>query len=157
MARVTYLLDTNILIGLALWHPFKNSKVFWKKFEEALQRGEWILLDTVVGEIEYEGALKDWCKAQKKLGLVRNLEDSHRERGIAINNMYPMVDEATQKSDNDPYIIAYAEANSLTVFTREGLRKQDDLLHKIPDVCRQLQVPYIRQPEHFMNAIGYSN
>lgn len=153
-----YVLDTNILFDLSVWLPMDLNKVFWTQFEEALQNGKWILLDVVADEIRGDNdGLKKWCEEQKKKGFVKNLEDSHRTRSVEINEQYPMIDESTQRSTVDTYLIAYTEANEHTIFTREGYRKKSNDLHKIPDVCRALNIKFIRRPRDFFEMLGYKN
>ena len=114
-----------------------------------------LLLDAVVREIKYNSELEKWCKEQGKAGLVKNITDVNKARAVEINNQYKMIDETTQKSTVDTYLIAYAEANSLVVFSREGPKGNGDVLYKIPDVCDKLKIKRIRKPEDFMVAIGY--
>jgi len=156
--KQTYLLDANILFGFSLWVPIHLNKNFWSKLEESLANGDWILLDAVVAEIKHDNdGLKKWCDAQKKKGLVKNISDDNKNRGVEINNTYKMIDETTQKSTADTYLIAYAEGNKLTVFSREAFRTNDTGLYKIPDVCRELHIRTIRRPKKFLEAIGFRN
>lgn len=158
LVKKTYLLDTNILMGFSLWLPIRFNNFFWSQIANALQRGDWVLLDVVAGEIkQHNQELVRWCKEQGQKGLITAIEDSVRERGVEINNQYKMIDESTQKSTVDTYLIAYAEANNLIVFSREGPRRRDTDLYKIPDVCRILKVENIALPEKFMKAIGFQN
>jgi len=153
-----YILDTNALIQFSVWLPIDLNKNFWAKLEESLEKGEWVLLDVVVGEIKYgNDGLQKWCESQKKKGLMNSIDDSHRERATEINNAYKMIDETTGKSTGDTYLIAYAEASKLTVFSREAPRKNNGDLHKIPDVCKVLNVQLIYKPKEFLEAIGYRN
>jgi len=152
-----YVLDTNILIGLSVWIPISLNKIFWSKLEDSLQNGDWILLDVVVDEIKYDEDLKKWCKEQKKKGLIKNISDDDRNRGIEINNTYKMIDTTTQKSTVDTYLIAHAETNGLTVLSRESPRIKDTDLYKIPDVCELLKIDCIKKPKLFLEAIGYRN
>jgi hypothetical protein len=151
-----YVLDANILFELSLWLPIDLNKVFWDKLDEALKTGKCILLDVVFGEIKYENdGLKKWCEARKS--LIRSIDDSHRTRAAEINNKYKMIDETAQRSTVDTYLIAYAEANKLVVFSREGRRKNNTDLYKIPDVCGALHVQVLRVPREFFEEIGYKN
>ncbi len=151
---VIYVLDTNILIELSLWLPIDLNRAFWAKFEEALQNGKWVLLDTVVDEIRGNNdGLKKWCEDQKRKSLVKIIDDDCRNKAIEINNQFPMIDTTTLRSTADTYLIAYAKANNLTIFSREGYRKKPDDLHKIPDVCDQLGVPFIRRPVVFFKDV----
>lgn len=153
--KAIYLLDANILIGFSIWNPIDIGHEFWSKLEGSLVSGNWILLDVVVNEIKYEGELKRWCREQQAKGRVRNITDNDRNRAIEINNLYKMIDDATQNSANDPYIIAYAEANRLTVVTREIHKENNNILWKIPDVCGKLNIPVIKSPKTFLKGIGF--
>lgn len=153
-----YLLDANILFGFSLWVPIDINKNFWNKLEESLASGGWVLLDAVVAEIKHDNdGLKKWCDTQKKKGLVKNISDDNKNRGVEINNAYKMIDETTQKSTVDTYLIAYAEENKLTIFSREAFRANDTELYKIPDVCREFNIQIIRRPKKFLEAIGFKN
>ena len=145
------------MIGFSLWLPITLHGVFWAKFAESLAKGEWILLDVVVKEIKYNPDLQKWCKEQEKKGLVKAIDDTHRDRGVEINNSNKMIDAATGKSTVDTYIIAYAEANKLVLFSRESPMKPGDALYKIPDVCSILKVDRIAKPQIFLEAIGFKN
>lgn len=155
--KKTYILDTNILFGFSLWIPINLNKVFWSKLESALQSGGWILLDVVVSEVKYDEDLKKWCAEQKKNGLIKSISDDDRNRAVEINNAYKMIDETTQKSTVDTYLIAHAEANGYIILSRESSRFKDADLYKIPDVCNILNVQHTSKPEHFYKAIGYKN
>lgn len=85
------------------------------------------------------------------------LATTTKDRGIEINNTYKMIDETTQKSTVDTYLIAYAEENELVVFSREAFRTSNEELYKIPDVCRVLDIQIIRKPIRFLEAIGFRN
>lgn len=156
--KVVYILDTNALIQFSVWLPIDLNKVFWRKMAESLENGDWVLLDVMVDEIKYSNdGLQKWCDERKKQGLVKNIEDVHRERAAEINNSHKMIDETTGKSTGDTYLIAYAEANKLTIFSREAPRKNNTDLYKIPDVCKELSVGQIYKPKEFIAAIGYKN
>ena len=152
-----YLLDTNVLINFSLWLPIACHDTFWAKLAESLARGEWVLLDLVIKEIRYSPDLQKWCKEQERSSLVKAVGDDHKSRGVEINSQYKMIDEATQKSTVDTYIIAYAEANKLVVFSRESAMKPNGPLYKIPDVCSALGVERIAKPEVFLKAINFKN
>ena len=156
--KKVYILDTNALIQFSLWLPIDLNKAFWGKMEEALKNGVWVLLDVMVDEIKYSNdGLKKWCEDRKKNGLMKNIDDGHRERATEINNSYKMIDETTGKSTGDTYLVAYAEANQLTVFSREAPRKDNNDLHKIRDVCKELHISVIYKRKEFIEVIVYKN
>ncbi|MEK7652310.1 MAG: DUF4411 family protein [Patescibacteria group bacterium] len=155
--KQVFVLDTNILIGFSLWIPISLNTLFWSKLAEYLKKGDWILLDVVAAEIVGKGDLKKWCTQQRKDGLILPISDDDRDRAIEINNQYKMIDDATGKSVTDTYVIAYAEAKSLTVLSRESERVNENDLYKIPDVCKILKVAFERRPEVFLRAMGFTN
>lgn len=153
-----YILDTNALIGFSLWLPIDLHKSFWSKLQESLESGAWVLLDVVVNEIKHDNdGLKKWCEEQRKKGLQKSIDDTHRNRAVEINNVYKMIDETSGKSTVDTYVIAYAEANKLVVFSRESPRVKATDLYKVPDVCKELKVKVIHKPKEFVEAIGFRN
>ena len=153
--NIKYLLDTNILIGFSIWTPISFHRDFWSKFSDSLKNGDWVLLDVVLEEIKYENDLKRWCKEQNGKGLVSAVSVDNRNRAVEINNKYKMIDDVTQNSVADPYIIAYAEANGLGIVTREINKEKDKDLWKIPDVCAELRIGVIKSPEIFLKKIGF--
>lgn len=156
--KKVYVLDTNALIQFSIWLPIDLNRAFWTKLQEALANGDWVLLDVMVEEIKYgNDGLKKWCEEQKKKGLIQSITDDHRNRAAEINNTYKMIDESNGKSTGDTYLIAFAEANKLVVFSREAPRKNDTDPFKIPDVCKALSVGLIYKPRELLEAIGYKN
>jgi len=150
-----FVLDTNTLINFSIWHPMEYSEVFWSKLEKMLEDGKWILLDVVVNEVLYDKKLKSWLKKQKNKKLVIDINDDVRNRAVEINSKYPMIDQDTGKSTVDTYLVAYAEINQVGIFTRESNRNTTDDLHKIPDVCKELSIKYIRYPRQFMKESNF--
>lgn len=152
--KKVYLLDTNILIEFSLWLPIDLYPSFWKNLAASLAKNEWVLLDEVVAEIKYNKPLEDWCKEQKQRGYITKVSDEDRERAIVINSTYKMIDAASKNSTADTYLLAHAEANQLTILSREGNRKKETDLFKIPDTCKELHIPQERKPRHFYEATG---
>ena len=162
--KTIYLADTNTLFGFALWKPIslKFNEPFWAEMSNALARGDWVLLAVVVDEVLYDADLVNWCKEQKKKGLITKIDNKIRERGIEINNMYPMIDPISFKSEADTYLIAFAEAHQLGIFSRENGKTNKDIdgnnLYKIPNVCGFLspKIKSINKPKSFLKSIGFN-
>lgn len=156
--KIKYLLDTNILINFYKWKPIslKLNDFFWSELSRKLKEGKWILLDIVVKEITYKNELKNWCDEQVKNGLVTKTDDSIKTRGAEINNLYEMINQSSGKSTADTYIIAYAEANGLGIFTQESERVDDTELYKIPDVCDKLNIKHTKYPIVFLKEVGFN-
>ena len=152
-----YILDTNVLIDFSVWIPIALNKTFWDGLEESLKDNKWVLLDVVVDEIKYNPELEKWCEKQKRNGLVKKIEDHNRERAIEINNTYKMIDESDGNSTADTYIIAYAEKNKLSIFSRESFKIKENGLLKIPEVCQKLNIITIKRPVKFLESISFKN
>jgi len=152
-----FVLDTNILIEMNRWIPLGLCPEFWQLLGQALHDKKWVLLDIVVKEVGFPQTLVDWCKKQKDAGLVTEIEDSHRQRGVEINGLYKMIDEASGKSESDTYLIAYAEISGMVVLSREGPKKPAETLFKVPDVCGKLNIPCSREPGEFYRKIGFTS
>lgn len=67
-----------------------------------------------------------------------------------------MIDATSGKSEVDTYLIAYAEANNLGIFSRESRRENSRTLYKIPDVCDILNIKHIHSPRFFLEEIGFN-
>ncbi|MBU4338375.1 DUF4411 family protein [Patescibacteria group bacterium] len=156
--KTKYLLDTNILMGFSLWKPItlKLNDVFWSEFSDALEKDKWVLLNIIVDEIKYDKDLLKWCKKQVQKGIVKEIDDVDRSRAVGINNKYNMINQSTFKSTADTYLIAYAEANKLGIFSRESPRIKPTDLYKIPDVCKILNIHNLRTPKTFLKEIGFN-
>jgi hypothetical protein len=158
--KIKYLVDANVLIDLSLWKPISLNwnNEFWLKLSKALEFGDWVLLDVVVKEVKYDhdnNSLIKWLKELNKSGLITKLENEYRVRGVEINNQYRMIDATTGKSEVDTYLIAFAEANNLGIFSRESFRKNIADLYKIPDVCQILNIKRVNKPKAFFKEIGF--
>ncbi|MDD4358443.1 MAG: DUF4411 family protein [Candidatus Pacebacteria bacterium] len=150
-----YVIDTNILINFSDWVPIRLNNIFWNDLEGLLAKDRWILLDVVVGEIKSSNKdLHNWCMKQKNNDRVKKIEDNDRNRAVEINNNFPMIDETTGRSTVDTYVIAYAEKHNLKIFSKESGRALDNQLFKIPDVCKELSIPYTRTPKVFLREVG---
>jgi hypothetical protein len=153
---VKYLADTNVLIGFSLWKPIalpNLNLIFWNKLSEALEKDKWTLLDVVVDEILYDKDLKKWCTEQKNKGLLKKISDDDKNRAVEINNRYKMIDAATANSTVDTYLIAYAEANGVGIFSRES--PGNGGLYKIPDVCNIFKIDNTKSPKLFLRGIDF--
>ncbi|MDD3284222.1 MAG: DUF4411 family protein [Patescibacteria group bacterium] len=158
LTKIKYLVDTNVLIELSLWKPIalNLNKDFWYRLSDALKNDKWVLLDVVVWEVRYDKDLKKWLSEQKNKGLVKKINDNNKNRAVEINNQYKIIDDITGKSTVDTYLLAYAEAENLGIFSRESSRINSNQLYKIPDICNILNINKTRSPKAFLKEIGFN-
>lgn len=138
-----YCLDTSALIEswCRLYRP-SSFPTFWTRLEEGINSNFIIASQLVLVEIEKkEDGLYDWAKSQPKLFCPLTVEVQKAQSKIV--NSYPkLVSEIKNRSMCDPWVIALAQISNATVVTQEyqgGINKP-----RIPDVCSQLNVPYMR-------------
>ena len=100
--------------------------------------------------------MKEFKKGVKK--YVVKLDSETKNRAIEIENKYKIITRGKNglvKSKADPRIIAYAEKESASVYTREGNRKTKDEAMKIPDVCKKLNVNYERSTKKVLKELKF--
>ncbi len=163
-----YVIDANILINFSIFAPPSTHKTFWMNMEEAVNTDKIIIIRDVADECKY-GFINAWVEQFEATGKIINVNDKVKQRSLNINNTFKMITQVNNssgqsisKSEADPVIIAYAEANKYIVFTREGeqwvgLNKPLTSSHKqtmkIPAVCRELKVKLERSPENVLPNI----
>lgn len=151
-----YLLDSNFFIQAhRSIYPLDIVPSFWNKTKDLASRGIIISLDKVKAEIydnsSHEDDLKDWCTA--------NLEDNFFESSEQVLSNYIRIVQWVNSMNNhfneraiqefletdlaDPWLVAYAMENNLTIVTYEVSQPDRKNRVKIPEVCNQFGVPYV--------------
>jgi hypothetical protein len=147
---VLYLLDANVLITANnSYYPMNRIPEFW----------EWLLHMGDSGNVKipleiYEelrdgtDVLTDWVKVDDhKIALCLNEEVDPELVSRVINEGYApdLTDEEVEETGRDPFLIAYALAdtqNRCLVTTEVSKPKRKRGNRHIPDVCRDLQIPW---------------
>jgi hypothetical protein len=146
---VGYSVDTSAFLDA--WVRYYPPDVFpgiWEQMDGAATGTILFISDEVLNELEKkdDGAHK-WVKARPRIVVaLNNVIETHVKE---IMERYPrLVDTKKGRSVGDPFVIAVARANKLTVITGEnptGVIAKP----KIPDVCEDLGVRWIRILEFF--------
>lgn len=136
-----YSIDTSSLV--AAWterYPIENFPTFWERMDELIETGVIVASKEVLLEMKRrDEALHKWFKDREDMFI--EIDDDTQEKVIEIMTNFPkMVDERTNKSAGDPWVIAVAEAHNdqLAVVTEEkgGSAKRPT----IPVVCEARDV-----------------
>ena len=146
---MTYSLDTSVLIEAWVRHyPQDVFPAVWKQFEDGIDRGKLKAVFEVYRELEQHGDdLFAWAKRRKGKFVLLNKEI--QRRAAAILARFPSLAKAdTTRRDADPFVIALAAVEGLTVVTYELPRPTKP---RIPDVCQRLSIPCIAPVELFRN------
>ncbi len=147
-----YLLDSNIFIQAHRFHyPFDVFPVFWNWLEKENEKGSIGSIDGVFDEIKAgDDELSNWMKAADAEKWFLKCDDEETQHCYAeiVNQIMGNTQyKATAKEEFlgvvDPWLIAKAKAEELTVVTQETSDPQSRRKVFIPDVCKEHRVPYI--------------
>lgn len=155
-----YCLDTNTWIYL--WRYYYPIDVFpsvWKKIEQAIKSGKIKSPKEVFIELEIgRDDLFDWLKKRKEMFI--ELDKNQQQHVVRIMEEFPnFVDEDKPIPDADPFVIALAIDQDLTVVTMErskNISKGDKRAKpNIPNICEYLSIPFINKIPDFLRAMGW--
>lgn len=127
-------IDTSALIHA--WvraYPPDVVPTFWERFEDCIAGDIVIASREVMGELEAKvDDLHAWAK--QRSAMFREIDDNVQSCVVRLMDRYPkLVDERTNKSAGDPWVVALASVHGLTVVTQEV--GGSDTRPKIPSVC----------------------
>jgi hypothetical protein len=137
----SYCIDTSALIA-AWYERYKPSRFpnLWRQFDELIGNRRLLSSSIVLDECSKRSPeLHEWLKSRAHMFLMPDVEVQARVDYI-INTYTGLVAQGKEKFAADPFLIAMAEVQGLTVVTEET---GPDSLRKIPGVCRDLKVPSI--------------
>lgn len=145
-----YLLDTNTLIQAKNeYYGFDICPGFWKWLEAEFRQGNLFSIVPVLNELmDGEDDLTRWAENAPD-GFFCPVDSATAVNISAIATWVKEQDfkEAGRRdflAKADPILIAYAMAHDYTVVTHEVLNLEQRNRVKIPVVCRQFSVPYMR-------------
>ena len=167
MAKIQYLLDTNIFIEASKkYYHFDICPDFWSMLIEQHEAGRVFSIEQVKKEIdvprkkqnavdpqndatpEYDG-LASWVKKAPK-SLFESCDDllvpkSYTEiiQSVELNSQYRPEAKHEFASVADSWLIAYAHANNMTVVTHENFSPDSKKRVLIPVVCKEFHVPVV--------------
>jgi hypothetical protein len=139
----TYCIDTSCLI--AAWeerYPIDNFPNFWNLLDRAIQAGTIVTPQAVHDETAKKSKdLYAWLADRDEILL--ELDEATQREVRAILARHPrLVAEKKQRFAADPFIIATAKLQALTIVTEE--RPSGNLNRpNIPDVCGDYGLAYI--------------
>lgn len=147
-----YSFDSSAFINpFRRYYPQDLFPKFWDAVTERIASGEIIASEVVRDEIDQkDDQLKVWLRSQT--GLFVPVDEEQQDGVAEILSRYPnWVDVESSKNNADPFVIALAQAKSLTVVADEA--NGSDQNPKIPHVCKLYRVRYLRVVD-FIREIG---
>ena len=154
-----YALDTNILINFEIFTPDQYHKNFWKELSRKVEQGQIVIIEDIANECR-RGFVKKWVGSLRKAKHITELDDRTRQAAIKINSQYKLTQSGASgriKSQADAPLIAYARAHNLVVFTYEQKKRNPNDPNKIPDVCDQLAIKWMRWPKKVMGTLAFKD
>jgi len=147
--REGYCIDTSALIDLHTNHyPPDIFPGLWKDLEYLVDQGLLIAPDEVFQEIRVkDDELAKWGKANKKMFIPLD-SDQSREVSAILEKFPGLVDRNKTIPEADPFLIALAKCRAWTVVTSEK-PSNSSVRPKIPNVCKSLNVRWIKLLEFF--------
>lgn len=146
-----YLLDANVFIQAhRQYYAFPICPGFWQSLLHHHHNNQILSVDRVRLELlKGDDALSDWILKQTPTTLFA---PTHEPTVVqAFSEMMTWAQQSGQFSDKaladfaaaaDGWLVAYAHANGHMVVTHETFNKDAKNRIKIPNVCRQFNVPY---------------
>jgi hypothetical protein len=133
-----YCIDTSSLI--AAWqerYPIENFPSFWNKMDQLISDKRLIAPIEVLSEMKKRSdELHAWLKARPQ--MFRELDDAIQIEAVQVLTQFPrLVGERKLRTSADPFVIALARVENLSLVTDEKRTGNADRPN-IPDVCLSL-------------------
>lgn len=144
-----YSLDTSAFLDAwTRYYPVDVFPTIWGQMDRAARDGTLFASDEVLRELgKKDDGAHDWMKARPEMVLRLNAEIEAYVREIM--DRYPrLVDSKKGRSGGDPFVIAVARANDLTIITGENATRKIEA-PRIPDVCEDMGIRWIRMLDFF--------
>ena len=145
---MTYVIDACALINAC--HNYSMTSQFfsrvWEIFDDMISKGELISSSEVLDELRDE-KLSVWARQHREcfIPLDKPIQDKTKE----ILKRYPTLIQmkSVRNSNADPFLIATAVLNKGTLVTDERFGDEGQGQIKIPNVCRNENIPCINLQE----------
>jgi len=155
-----YLLDSNIFIQAhRMYYPFDVVPSFWNKILELSNKGIICSIDKVRKEIcetNNPDSLSKWCENDLSNDFFADSSSAvnfYAKIALWANNSshfnQAAIDDFLATDLADPWLIAYAKENNLTIVTHEISQPQRKNRIKIPEPCIHFGVKYLSPIEMF--------
>jgi hypothetical protein len=145
----SFWLDSDVFIqAKRIYYPFDIFPGFWAFLDRQIEAQTIKSPYEVFIELcRYGDQLSDWARGHRDRGFFREPDDAVQQNftDIAdyVQDTYEEAFASKFLSDADPWVIAHAKTDGGTVVTIEKIVGQDSKRVKIPNVCREFDVPFI--------------
>lgn len=141
--------DTSAILDAWVRHyPPDVFPTIWERMDQAARAGQIFVIDEVMTELKRkDDGIYKWIEDRES--MIVSIETDVQSCLVEIMANYPrLVDTKKNRSGCDPWVIALAQARGLSVVSAE--KASGSLVKpKIPDVCKDLAVPYVEVVDFF--------
>lgn len=145
-----YLLDSNIFLEAQnRYYGMDFCPAFWDWLDKEVKTGRIASISEVMTELKkQDDRLALWVKDRSDNSFFLPVDDQKTQQAYADIANY-VVQHYEEKSFSsflsvaDPWLIAKAITTGATLVTHEALVASNSKKVKIPNICRQFNVPYI--------------
>lgn len=140
-----YSIDTSAIIDSWIRrYPPGNFPQVWKKIEELIDQRILIAVEDVLIELEKKhDEIYQWAREREYMFVPFNNKIELAVKEIMKDeNHKKIIDQRTNRSGADPWVIALAKVMGCTVVTSENPTNTPNRPH-IPDVCNALGIKWI--------------
>lgn len=151
---IKYCLDANVFIeGWNKYYSMALCPTYWEIIDSLAKEGRLFSPIEVKKEIlKEDDGLAAWIKSKPYIFKDINTNVQVHLRDIMASHPR-LVDSTRQRSIADPWVIAFAIEENAIVVTKEMPTGPNSRRIKIPDVCKDLRVPWMDDFE-FAKEIG---
>lgn len=144
-----YSVDTSAFLDAWVRHyPPDVFPRIWEQMEAAAKMATICVSDEVVSELaKKDDGAHQWVKARPNIIVALDAEIEKHVQEI-MQRYSRLVDTKKGRSVGDPFVIAVARHRNLTVITGENATGKI-ATPKIPDVCDDLKIRWIRLLDFF--------
>jgi Domain of unknown function (DUF4411) len=139
-----YCLDTSAI--LHAWrrdYPPDTFPTLWSQLDEMIGNGAVIAPDEVLLELERGGdEIHAWAQGHAHMFLEPDEQVQAVVQTIVDTWPHFLPDESHDGVWADPYVVALASVHEATVVTGEVLAPDNASRPKMPNICRELDVPW---------------
>ena len=135
-----YSVDTSAFIqSWRRYYPIDVFPSFWDMLDALIRAGDLVAIDEVLIELDKkDDEVLKWVRCRDELIVPINDSIQHAVR-VVLRERPRLIDTRRNRSGADPFVIALAMAEGLTVVTDEQRTGSADRPN-IPDVCDHLGV-----------------
>ena len=159
--REKYIIDANVFITAKRdYYSFDIAPTFWSQLNMLASQGVVSIIDKVKAEIVLEGSIDDlglWVKNEYHGKVLSSKEPEVIEAYMQIithvvrNPRYKESAKSEFASVADSWLLAHALSNKYTIVTLETFDSQCINRVKIPNVCKEFNIPYVNLFEMLRN------